>query len=124
TRWARLPGTNLSTGKLLATSVSLAVAGGFGGSAVSGFLGPYALPLAAALCAALPFLYLRSKSNQFVKAFEEQLPDAVDFLARSLRSGTALSLGLEAVVAETAEPLRSQFLAVTRELALGAPLEA
>jgi tight adherence protein B len=122
-RWTKLPGTSTGSGKLLAASFALAATGGLAGRMLGGFLGPIASPLAAAVCAALPFLYLRSKSGRFVRAFEEQLPDAVDFLARSLRSGTALSLSLESVVAETSDPIKSQFLAVTRELALGAPIE-
>jgi tight adherence protein B len=122
-RWTRPAGTNLNLGVVLAASGALAIAGLFAGNLLSGIIGPYALPLVAALSSLIPFLYIRRKSKRFIAAFEEQLPDAVDFLARSLRSGTALSLSMEMVAAETPEPLRSQFLLVTRELALGAPLE-
>jgi tight adherence protein B len=122
-RWTQPAGTNLNAGMVLAASVALAIAGAFAGNLLTGILGPYALPLGAALFSSLPFFYIRRKSKRFIGAFEEQLPDAVDFLARSLRSGTAFSLSMEMVASETPEPLRSQFLSVTRELALGAPLE-
>ena len=47
----------------------------------------------------------------------------MDFLARSLRVGNALTISLEMMIPETTEPLRSEFLRVTRELAFGAPLD-
>lgn len=72
--------------------------------------------------AAVPFLYLRHKSAGVLRAFEEQLPDAIDFLARSVRTGNAFSITLELLVPETSEPLRSEFRKVSSELALGSPL--
>jgi tight adherence protein B len=56
-------------------------------------------------------------------AIEEQLPDALDFIARSVRAGNALSISLEMLAGEAREPLRSEFLKVSREQALGASLE-
>jgi tight adherence protein B len=67
---------------------------------------------------------LRRASAKRLAALEEQLPDALDFLARSVRSGNALSVSFETLIPETAEPLRSEFVRLTREQALGASLES
>jgi tight adherence protein B len=123
-QWTHPPGTNMSLAFVLSAAGAFASVGAFAGSLLSGILGPSALPFGAALFSAIPFLYIRRKSKLFLETVEEQLPEAIDFLARALRTGSALSISLEMVVAETSEPLRSQFLSVTRELALGAPVEA
>src|SRR4030081_8822 len=52
--------------------------------------------------AALPYLYvLRGRRRRFGQ-FEEQFPDALDFLARSLRAGHPLPISLEMLAQEEA----------------------
>src|SRR5262249_1280648 len=73
---------------------------------------------------ALPFLYiLFTKHKRFV-AFEEQFPEALDLLARSMRAGHAFSISLEMLGTESPEPLGQEFRALFNEQNLGAPLEA
>ncbi|NIQ97230.1 MAG: hypothetical protein GWN87_25950, partial [Desulfuromonadales bacterium] len=42
---------------------------------------------------ALPFIWLRFVESQALRRFDEQLPEALDLLARAIRSGHALSAG-------------------------------
>jgi tight adherence protein B len=85
--------------------------------------GPASLLMGALGFAALPRLYSSRKERLRRSAIEEQFPDALDFLARSVRAGNALSISLETLAGEAREPLRSEFLKVSREQALGASLE-
>jgi tight adherence protein B len=80
--------------------------------------------IGALLFAALPHLYFARKHRARMTAIEEQFPDALDFIARSVRAGNALSISLEMLAGEASEPLRSEFLKVSREQALGASLDA
>ena len=71
----------------------------------------------------LPLFYVRYKRSTRLKQMEEQLPDALDFLARSMRAGHAFSISLEMIGAEMPDPLGQEFRALFAEHNLGAPLE-
>jgi tight adherence protein B len=72
---------------------------------------------------ALPYAYIRFKRRRRMAAFEEQFPEALDFLARSMRAGHAFSVSLEMLGAESPEPLGQEFRTLFNEQNLGAPLE-
>jgi len=115
------PKWNLSV--VVAVSLALGLAGLWAGSMFLRAFGPIGPVVGALLMAAIPFLYLWHKTTKTMRAFQEQLPDAIDFLARSVRTGNAFSITLELLIPETTEPLRSEFLKVSRELALGSALD-
>lgn len=71
----------------------------------------------------LPYLYLKFKEKIFMVKFEEQLPEALDLLTRALRSGHALSSGLNMVASEMGEPIKSEFSATVDEINLGLTLK-
>jgi len=73
--------------------------------------------------AALPFLYVAVKKRKRFAAFEEQFPEALDFLARSMRAGHAFSISLEMLGSESPEPLGQEFRTLFHEQNLGAPLD-
>ena len=80
--------------------------------------------LAVGLCTAtLPYFFVSSKRNKRIAALETQLPDALDFLARSMRAGHAFSISLEMVGEEIHEPLGQEFRGLFNEQNLGASLE-
>jgi tight adherence protein B len=108
---------------VLASSLALGLAGFYAGSKFGRLFGPVGPVLGAVLLGAVPFLYLLHRTAKTMRAFQEQLPDAIDFLARSVRTGNAFSITLELLIPETIEPLRSEFLKVSRELALGSALD-
>jgi tight adherence protein B len=73
--------------------------------------------------ALLPLLYVNFKRQRRFDAFEEQFPEALDFLARSMRAGHAFSVGLEMLGEESPEPLGLEFRTLFNEQNLGAPME-
>ena len=77
----------------------------------------------AVLGACLPYMYVLWKRRQRFAEFEEQFPEALDFLARSMRAGHAFSISLEMLGAESPEPLGLEFRTLFNELNLGSPLE-
>ena len=66
------------------------------------FNGPITAIVLAAVCGALPYLYVRHKRKKRLDALEEQFPEALDFLARSMRAGHAFSISLEMLGEEIA----------------------
>ena len=73
--------------------------------------------------AILPYAWVRFKRGKRFAAFEEQFPEALDFLARSMRAGHAFSISLEMLGQESPEPLGAEFRTLFNEQNLGAPLE-
>lgn len=71
----------------------------------------------------LPLKYVRKKRSKRLDEMEAQLPDALDFLARSMRAGHAFTISLEMVGEEIADPLGPEFRALFNEQNLGAPLD-
>jgi tight adherence protein B len=90
---------------------------------------PIALPpalraLIAGLCTAfLPLFYVKKKRSRRIDELEAQLPDALDFMSRSMRAGHAFTISLEMVGEETHAPLGPEFKALFNEQNLGASLE-
>ncbi len=79
--------------------------------------------LGGALAGAFPLLYARRKGKGRVKHFEEQFPDCLEFISRSMRAGHAFSVSLEMVHREFPEPLAGEFRRTFEEQNLGQPLE-
>ena len=71
----------------------------------------------------LPYIVLRMREKASFEKFQEQLPEALDLLARSLRSGHALSSGMETVAEEMEDPIRAEFRAAVDEVNLGLSLK-
>jgi tight adherence protein B len=59
--------------------------------------------------AIVPFLYLKRKGTKRLAVFEEQFPEAIDLLARSLRAGHALPTALQMVADEIPDPIGAEF---------------
>jgi tight adherence protein B len=120
----RQAGMNWTPGGVL---LSIA-AGAAGGLALTALLPPLvprtwiAAPLMA-LGAATPLLYLRRQRTKRLAAFEEQFPEALDFLARSMRAGHAFTISLKMVSEDLADPMGVEFRTLFNEQNLGAPLE-
>ena len=64
---------------------------------------------AGAAAACLPFLYVRRRARRRLAKFEEQFPEAIDLVARSLRAGHALPTALEMVGTEIPAPVGREF---------------
>jgi tight adherence protein B len=94
-------------------------------------IGWYALPgpfhyaglITGLLGGALPVLFTIRKARQRMRRFEEQFPDGLEFVSRSMRAGHAFSVSLEMLHQEFSEPLAGEFRRVFDEQNLGMPME-
>jgi tight adherence protein B len=69
----------------------------------------------------VPVLVLRLKRNRRMNQFDQNLPEALDLMSRSLRAGHSMSAAIEIVAEEGMEPLRSEFARVHQQQVLGLP---
>jgi tight adherence protein B len=70
-----------------------------------------------------PLLLVLRKRKKAIAAFEEQFPEALDFLSRSMRVGHGFTIGLEMLGVDSPDPLGAAFRRVSNDLQLGSPLE-
>ncbi|MEX2517878.1 MAG: type II secretion system F family protein [Paracoccaceae bacterium] len=75
--------------------------------------------VAAALGYATMLIWLRNKARRRLSLFEEQLPEAVDLIVRSLRIGHPFSSALNIVAQEMQDPLGSEFGVIADESTYG-----
>jgi tight adherence protein B len=71
----------------------------------------------------LPLAYVRRKAMARVQKFEEQFPDCLEFISRSMRAGHAFSVALEMVYREFSDPLAAEFRRTFEEQNLGQPMD-
>jgi tight adherence protein B len=81
-----------------------------------------AIVITAAMLAS-PYIVLKRLSGTRLKKFQEQLPDALNLLAGSMRAGFSFMQGLEAVADEASEPIRGELQRAFTEARLGRPIE-
>ena len=107
------------------SAMGLAAIPGLGLGAVIPVLlnGPFTGIVLGCVFATLPYFYVRKKRKQRLDKMEEQFPEALDFLARSMRAGHAFSISLEMIGEEMADPLGQEFRTLFNEHNLGAPLD-
>jgi tight adherence protein B len=109
------------TSNRLLSSMGLMAVPGFGLAYLFG--GPAMALAGAGAFAALPYVFVRKKRSRRLDKMEEQFPESLDFLARSMRAGHAFSISLEMVGQELVDPLGQEFRTLFNEQNLGAPLD-
>lgn len=67
----------------------------------------------------LPFFYLRYRKTRKARLIEQQMPDAMEFLARSLRAGHTLAASVDLAAQELDYPLGSEMRLAHEEQRLG-----
>jgi tight adherence protein B len=72
-----------------------------------------------AVAAALPLLHISMKRRKRLRKFNEQLPDTLDLLGRSLAVGHAFSEALNQVSGEMPDPIAKEFRITFEEQKLG-----
>jgi tight adherence protein B len=93
--------------------------------ALFGFSGAFVLTddpvrsLPALLPGLLPWFSSRRAAAARSRAFEEQLPDALELMTRSMRTGHALGAGFQMVGEELDDPVGTEFGLVAEEIRLG-----
>jgi len=78
----------------------------------------------AATGAALPYVFVRRLRNKRMAKLEAQLPDAMDFLSRSMRAGHAFVISLGMVGEDLPDPLGQEFRTLYNEQNLGASMNS
>ncbi|MPZ00776.1 MAG: type II secretion system protein F [Actinophytocola sp.] len=82
-----------------------------------------AIPLGGALVWAGAYLGVRIRISRRRSAFADQLPDVLQLIAGSLRSGFSLSQALDAVVRDDTQPSAGEFARALAETRIGVELE-
>jgi tight adherence protein B len=67
----------------------------------------------------IPWVGVRRKAGKRMRAFQEQLPDALALITRSMRSGHSLVAGFQLVGEELGDPIATEFGVVAEEIRLG-----
>jgi tight adherence protein B len=117
-------GLSWSSSRLLA-AMGLAAIPGLGLGSLLPFIlnGPTTAIVMGAICGLTPYLIVRHKRKKRLEKFEEQFPEGLDFLSRSMRAGHAFTISLEMLGDELADPLGQEFRTLFNEQNLGAPLD-
>jgi tight adherence protein B len=117
-------GLNWSSTRLLA-AMALATIPGLGIGTLFPLIlnGPMTAIVLGVVGGLTPYFVVRRKRSKRLEKFEEQFPEALDFLSRSMRAGHAFTISLEMLGDELADPLGQEFRTLFNEQNLGAPLD-
>ncbi|MCW5963258.1 MAG: type II secretion system F family protein [Bryobacterales bacterium] len=117
-------GVAWTNSQFIGMTIAFALAGAISARFFSFNFSPALEMLAAALLAGLvPLFILRFKAKKRLAAFEAQLPDALEFLARSMRAGNAFSVSLEMLGRDSPDPLGVEIRRVYNEQNLGSTID-
>jgi tight adherence protein B len=118
-------GQNTNSTKLLATCFVAGLVGFTVGQRFSFIVSrEITAGVIAALISTLPFYnMLRLRKKRFDQ-FEQQLPEALDFISRSMRAGHGFTIALEMLAADSPDPLGSAFRKIANDMQLGGSLQA
>lgn len=97
----------------------LSVLLGLAGASTALVLGTPLLALPMLGAGALPLVYLLLRKRERMRAFEAQMPEALDLISRALRAGISLEFGFRSVGQELSDPAGTEFAQVADEVSLG-----
>lgn len=75
------------------------------------------------LTGSTPYLYVRYRCKKRKGLFEEQFPDALEMMVRSLRVGHSLSTAMQTVGDEMPDPVGTEFKVAFKEQSLGRSID-
>jgi len=110
-------------GRLLQGSIALFLAGFVAVTAIMGNTNPLVALAGGAALGLLPWWYARRKARIRLASFEEQFPDFLEFVSRSMRAGHAFSVAVEMAYREFSDPLAGELRRAFEEQNLGQPLD-
>lgn len=70
-----------------------------------------------------PGIYLQMKRSRRLESFSRQLPDTLDYIARSMRAGNPFTASMRSAAEELPEPMSSELRTTFEELNFGLDLE-
>ncbi|SDE92167.1 tight adherence protein B [Massilia sp. PDC64] len=103
----------------------LSAAAGAAGLAL-GLLGaqpPYVCLVLAGMPAALPWGYVATLRRRRLRRLALQLPEALDLIARAVRAGHSLPLGIQMLAEEMQQPIAAEFRLVHEQVSFGVSLQ-
>jgi len=112
---------SLDVSRFLALSMGLAVAGAGVGAITP--RGELVAPVAAVVMALLPYLWLCHRRRKRMKKFAGQLSDALELVARALRAGHPLNVGMGVVAEEMPAPIAGEFGRVIEQQGVGVSID-
>jgi len=116
-------GQNTSSTKLLVTCLAVGIAGFVLGQRFSFILTrEITAGVIAALASTLPLYNMFRLRKKRFDQFEQQLPEALDFISRSMRAGHGFTIALEMLAADSPDPLGSAFRKIANDMQLGGSL--
>ncbi|MES2633729.1 MAG: type II secretion system F family protein [Pseudomonadota bacterium] len=114
-------GMGITVAAFLLVTVVLMAAGG-AAAALAGL--PVLVVIAAAIVPAiLWFGYAQRRRLARMRMIDQQLPDALDLIARAMQAGHAFTSALRLVGTEGPQPIAQEFLAVFDEINFGIPFD-
>lgn len=97
---------------------------GVGGALLAGLLSGVGLAVVGLFAGPLAVLAVaKARASRLTSRIEDQLPDVLDQLAGSMRSGYSLTQAIEAVAERAAAPLGPELARVIAETRVGRPLD-
>lgn len=108
-------GSRRTPGEFVLVSALCAFLGWF----VLGKVSPLAALVGAALLGSLPLLNLKRLIGKRLRAFEMQLPDAIDMLVNAMKAGYSFQAAMKFIGDEMPEPLGPEFMRYYDEQRLG-----
>jgi tight adherence protein B len=108
---------------LLHRGIALFLAGFGAATVITGNSEPLAALAAGTALGLAPLWYVHRKARRRVNSFEEQFPDCLEFVSRSMRAGHAFSVAIEMAHREFSDPLAGELRRAFEEQNLGQPLE-
>jgi tight adherence protein B len=101
---------------------TLALGCGAGVLALLARLPPPAVVAAALAGCVSPWMFVLHSRRKRVQKIEQQLPDALDLVARAMRAGHAFSATLKMVADEAPDPIAKEFRTVFEEVNMGSSM--
>jgi tight adherence protein B len=115
-----MSGVNMTPGQIVLGSGCLALVGYLG--VVLWISNVWLGMVAGLVLGALPYTILRIRRAQTLNKFEEQFPEAVDLIARTLRAGHAFTTGLRMAAEELPQPVATEFKLLYDQQNYGLPI--
>jgi len=116
-RWVQQSGLRLTISGLLLIALLAGAAGAMAAFSIDYHW--WSVLCGFGIGAALPCLFVKNRRTSRLNRFEEQFPEALDLMARSIRAGHAFGAGLKMVAEEMAEPVGPEFRVAFEEQNFG-----
>jgi tight adherence protein B len=87
---------------------------------------PFELALLTGLAigVAVPSVVVSSRGKQRAKLFLKDLPDAIDLIVRSVKSGLPVSEAIHAIARDLTGPAATEFTRISNQVQIGVPLDS